>query len=107
MVRTSRRGRDTPGSIPGVDTSVYACLCCAIGAPAWHKASTQAQQELRTSARLAQPVERKALNLVVVSSSPTVGDMFAKHESRKLSNQGIGTGKTPAIFGFEDQRLMN
>ena len=29
------------------------------------------------TARLAQPAERKALNLVVVGSSPTVGAMFA------------------------------
>ena len=29
-----------------------------------------------TKARLAQLVERKALNLVVVGSSPTVGDFF-------------------------------
>ena len=29
-----------------------------------------------TSARLAQSVERKALNLVVVGSSPTVGDAW-------------------------------
>jgi len=36
-----------------------------------------------------------------------VGDMFAKHESRKLSNQGTGIGKTPAIVGFEDQRFIN
>ena len=72
-----------------------------------HNAPTQAQQELRTSARLAQPVEHKALNLVVVGSSPTVGDMFAKHESRKPSNQGIVPGKTPAILGFEDQRPIH
>ena len=30
-----------------------------------------------SSARLAQPVERKALNLVVVGSSPTVGVFWA------------------------------
>ena len=30
--------------------------------------------EKRPAARLAQSVERKALNLVVVGSSPTVGD---------------------------------
>ena len=30
----------------------------------------------RAQARLAQSVERKALNLVVVGSSPTVGDHF-------------------------------
>ena len=30
----------------------------------------------RTQARLAQSVERQTLNLVVVGSSPTVGDFF-------------------------------
>ena len=90
-----------------VDTSVYACLCCVIGAPALHKAPTQAQQELPTSARLAQPVERLGLNSCGRRASPTVGDMFAKHESRKPSNQGTVPGKTPAILGFEDQRLIH
>ena len=32
--------------------------------------------KILTKARLAQLVERKALNLVVVGSSPTVGDTF-------------------------------
>ncbi|KAI3783495.1 hypothetical protein L1987_42579 [Smallanthus sonchifolius] len=32
--------------------------------------------QVETKARLAQLVERKALNLVVVNSSPTVGDLF-------------------------------
>ena len=33
----------------------------------------QGKQSLEASARLAQSAERKALNLVVVGSSPTVG----------------------------------
>ena len=33
---------------------------------------------LLTSARLAQSAERKALNLVAVGSSPTVGDLLVK-----------------------------
>ena len=32
--------------------------------------------QILTTARLAQSVERKTLNLVVVGSSPTVGDFF-------------------------------
>ena len=34
-----------------------------------------------SGARLAQPVERKALNLVVVGSSPTVGAAVQTHKS--------------------------
>ena len=45
---------------------VYACASCIIS-PSVHNAAKIA------SARLAQPAERKALNLVVVGSSPTVG----------------------------------
>ena len=36
---------------------------------------------LPASARLAQSAERKALNLVVVGSSPTVGAVVQKHKS--------------------------
>ena len=35
-----------------------------------------------STARLAQSAERKALNLVVVGSSPTVGDLLAKRRMR-------------------------
>ena len=35
-------------------------------------------------ARLAQSVERKALNLVVVGSSPTVGVLFVCHRGNSL-----------------------
>ena len=41
----------------------------------------------RNEARLAQLVERKALNLVVVGSSPTVGELvfdFYPHSSRSI-----------------------
>ena len=37
-----------------------------------------AQDSCITTARLAQSAERKALNLVVVGSSPTVGDLLVK-----------------------------
>ena len=36
---------------------------------------------LPASARLAQSAERKALNLVVVGSSPTVGAVVQKHKN--------------------------
>ena len=39
---------------------------------------------IATNARLAQLVERKTFNLVVVGSSPTVG-IFAKREKKYLS----------------------
>ena len=41
------------------------------------------------TARLAQPAERKALNLVVVGSSPTVG-AFRKH-TRTYTQRGTHT----------------
>ena len=38
-------------------------------------------------ARLAQSVERKALNLVVVGSSPTVGvSLFSRHDEKLLKS---------------------
>ena len=45
---------------------------------------------MAAAARLAQPAERKALNLVVVGPSPTVGAMFAggaKPTQRDRQNQ--------------------
>ena len=42
----------------------------------WHTSPKSA-----FSARLAQSVERKALNLVVVGSSPTVGAVVQKHKN--------------------------
>ena len=73
-----------------VDTSVYACLCCVIGARALHKAPTQAQQELPTSARLAQTVERLGLNFVVVERAPRWVTCLrnmnpANHQTKELS----------------------
>ena len=38
----------------------------------------QAARTLKSTARLAQSAERKALNLVVVGSSPTVGDLWVR-----------------------------
>ena len=43
---------------------------------AFNAAANRDPQEHVPNARLAQPVERKALNLVVVGSSPTVGEFF-------------------------------
>ena len=42
---------------------------------------------MAATARLAQPAERKALNLVVVVSSPTVGAMFAGDAKSTQQNQ--------------------
>ena len=43
-----------------------------------------------STARLAQSAERKALNLVVVGSSPTVGDLLAKSRMQgALAAKGI------------------
>ena len=47
--------------------------------------ATWAQEE----ASLAQSVERKALNLVVVGSSPTGGDFFHISKCKKVEMQGI------------------
>ena len=44
---------------------IVVIICCGRG--------LQGKQSLEASARLAQSAERKALNLVVVGSSPTVG----------------------------------
>ena len=44
---------------------------------------------LQTTARLAQTVECKALNLVVMGSSPTVGVVFlCKKRKRKATEKG-------------------
>ena len=40
--------------------------------------------KVTASARLAQSAERKALNLVVVGSSPTVGELFPNSTSNTL-----------------------
>ena len=76
------------------------------------------------TARLAQSAERKALNLVVVGSSPTVGafcrsralpriaahttthGMHAIHTA-SLADKLTLAGLEPAIFGSEDQRLIH
>ena len=42
---------------------------------------------MAATARLAQPAERKALNRVVVASSPTVGAMFADDAKSTQQNQ--------------------
>ena len=44
-----------------------------------------------STARLAQSAERKALNLVVVGSSPTVGDLLVKTRTQgALATKGSG-----------------
>ena len=76
------------------------------------------------TARLAQSAERKALNLVVVGSNPTVGAFrrsralpriaahtttHAKHavHTASLADKLTLAGLEPAIFGSEDQRLIH
>ena len=55
-------------------TSTHAAHCNCNGTPAHSKPPLHAPTlTLSASARLAQSAERKALNLVVVGSSPTVG----------------------------------
>ena len=56
-------------------TSTHAARCHCHGTPAHSKPPLRAPTlTLSASARLAQSAERKALNLVVVGSNPTVGD---------------------------------
>ena len=79
----------TSGSDPiGCVTAPLGCLTppleCVLRIPAWHAmvcAACRRGPEDRMwgcniIARLAQSAERKALNLVVVGSSPTVGVLF-------------------------------
>ena len=55
-------------------TSTHAAHCHCHGTPAHSKPPGHAPTlTLSAPARLAQPAERKALNLVVVGTSPTVG----------------------------------
>ena len=61
----------TPGSASNVVDSTASVGFCAKSARA--AGSGKAELDLGSTARLAQSVERKALNLVVVGSSPTVG----------------------------------
>ena len=62
-----------------------------------------------SKARLAQLVERKALNLVVVGSSPTVGVfVFLASLVKNVVRQKMTTvGLEPTIFGSEDRRLIH
>ena len=61
----------TPGSGSDVVDSTASAGFCATSART--AGSWKAELDLGSTARLAQSVERKALNLVVVGSSPTVG----------------------------------
>ena len=54
-----------------------------------------------TQARLAQLVERKALNLVVVGSSPTVGGFL--QQRRKLTFDGFKHFSKMDLSGFEPE----
>ncbi len=59
-------------------------------------------------ARLAQLVERKALNLVVVGPSPTVGVLHPAARALKSRAKNLTTvGLEPTIFGSEDRRLIH
>ena len=81
VVSTSRCGRDILGSTPGsskdltwVSTFAHSSerISCIHGEYFdWHGGSAGA------FAGLAQSVERQALNLVVVGSSPTVGEFYS------------------------------
>ncbi len=63
-------GSSPAGVISGVKQSNIAIACLTF---ALQSCSCEV-----TAARLAQSAERKALNLVVVGSSPTVGDLYFK-----------------------------
>ena len=54
------------------------------------------QQGQYASARLAQSVERKAVNLVVVGSSPTVG-VLRNRQAQQMSGPR-GTKKSPPLL---------
>ena len=69
---------DTPDSTGKADLlwfswSRYAALTRATQEQCWRVEVEQLEFEFSNTARLAQSVERKVLNLVVVGSSPTVG----------------------------------
>ena len=62
------------------------------------------QQKIAGTARLAQSAERKALNLVVVGSSPTVGALLVRkirHAALMLCMRILYTHKarSPALWG--------
>ena len=74
---------EVPGSIPGTAPRFDVKLGISIKSPI----DRHVNRIIYTSARLAQLVERKALNLVVVGSSPTVGVIFSDaHFSLELGN---------------------
>ena len=68
-VRTPRCGRGNPGSNPGLDTFLY-----LVFEYSWSSVICAMIMENSSRARLAQLVERQPFKLVVVGSSPTVGD---------------------------------
>jgi hypothetical protein len=74
VVSISACHADDPGSIPG--RGVLFCASTRECESATNKRGTKITIQRWSDARLAQSVERKALNLVVVGSSPTVGDLF-------------------------------
>ena len=59
------------------------------------KPSSSVVSKHRSLARLAQPVERKALNLVVVGSSPTVGASLSARRSKVAMRKPCGQIRRP------------
>ena len=58
-----------------------------------------------TQARLAQSVERKALNLVVVGSSPTVGVMLTLKRANKQPTNSQQTANRQPMYTYTYMRL--
>ena len=92
--------REVPGSIPG--TAPY--LHCKPGVITPLRLHQAPSSVFCYYARLAQSVEREALNLMVVGSSPTVGVIFAKQPTHPvtISEQNIlaEPGFDPGTFGL-------
>ena len=72
-----------PGSIPGRRICMNICNAeqTSINNLGPTKLAEQKEYPPNFQARLAQSVERQALNLMVVGSSPTVGALFYVHPS--------------------------
>ena len=87
MPRTALLGRNASMLAKLVRAPAQTALTCAPGAHmAKRQSSWPGRQE--ASARLAQSAERKALNLVVVGSSPTVGAHVLAHWPRARNVDG-------------------
>jgi hypothetical protein len=75
MHAVSKKAVGRPRHPPSLSLSMFSCSVTSVeltdADPIYSQRKKKGKQ-----ARLAQSVERKALNLVVVGSSPTVGDLF-------------------------------